>query len=64
MKKSLSAAKPPLPTFQSDQEAAEYFEAHSVASVWDQLAEAPQAELSPALARRIRDRQVRAKSPT
>ena len=63
MKKRLSPAKSPLPKFQSDQEAAEYFETHSVASVWDQLPEAPQAKPSPALARKIRDRHARAKSP-
>jgi predicted DNA binding CopG/RHH family protein len=63
MKKSLSAAKPPLPKFRSDQEAAEYFETHSVVGVWDQLPEAPQAKPSPALARKIRDRHARAKSP-
>src|ERR1035438_6300354 len=56
MKKRLSIAKSPLAKIQSDQEAAEYFESHSVAGVWDQLAEAPQAKPSPALARKIRDR--------
>jgi hypothetical protein len=49
--------------FQSDQEAAQHFETHTVVSVWDQLPEAPQAEPSPALARKIRDRHARAKSP-
>ena len=34
-----------------------------MASAWDQLPEAPQAEPSPALAKRIRDRHARAKSP-
>jgi predicted DNA binding CopG/RHH family protein len=63
MKKNLSPARSPLPRFQSDQEAAEYFEAHSVAGVWDQLPEAPQAKPSPALARKIRDRRAPAKSP-
>jgi len=63
MKKKLSPAKSPLPKFQSDQEAAEYFETHSVASAWDQLPEAPQAKPLPALARKIRDRHARAKSP-
>ena len=63
MEKNLSTAKSRLPKFQSDQEAAEYFETHSVASVWDQLPEAPQARPSPALARKIRDRHARAKSP-
>ncbi len=63
MKKKLSPAKSPLPKFPSDQEAAEYFESHSVASVWDKLPEAPQAKPLPALARKIRDRHARAKSP-
>ena len=63
MKKKLSPAKSPLPTFQSDQGAAEYFESHSVASVWDRLPEAPQANPSPALAGKIRDRHAQAKSP-
>ena len=63
MKKKLTPAKSPLPKFQSDEEAAEYFESHSVASVWDELPEAPQARPLPALARKIRDRHARAKSP-
>jgi len=63
MKKNLSPAKSPLPKFQSDQEAAEYFETHSIAGAWDQLPEVPQAKPSPALARKIRDRHARAKSP-
>ncbi|HXM45650.1 MAG TPA: hypothetical protein VN924_30715 [Bryobacteraceae bacterium] len=63
MKKKLSPARPPLPKFQSDEDAAEYFESHSVARIWDQLPEAPQAKPSPALDRKIRDRHARAKSP-
>ena len=63
MKKKLPLAKSPLPKMQSDQEAAEYFESHSVAGVWDRLTEAPQAKPSPALAGKIRDRHARAKSP-
>ena len=63
MKKKLPRAKSPLPKFRSNQDAAEYFESHSVASVWDQLPEAPQVKLSAALARKIRDRHARAKSP-
>src|ERR1035441_888973 len=63
MKKKLSSAKAPLPRFQSDQDAAEYFESHSVAGVWDRLPEAPQAKPSAALARKIRDRHAGAKSP-
>jgi predicted DNA binding CopG/RHH family protein len=63
MKKKLPPAKSPLPKFQSNHDAAEYFESHCVASVWDQLPDAPPVKLSPALARRIRDRHARAKSP-
>jgi predicted DNA binding CopG/RHH family protein len=63
MKKKLSPAESPLPKIQTDQEAAEYFESHSVASIWDQLPEAPQAKPLPALARKIRDRHAGAKSP-
>src|ERR1017187_1993947 len=63
MKKKLSPAKATLPRFRSDQEAAEYFESHSVASVWDKLPAAERAKPSPALAKRIRDRHARAKSP-
>jgi hypothetical protein len=63
MKKELSAVKPLLPKFQSDQEAGEYFESHSVAGLWDHLPEAPPAKPSPALAKKIRDRHTRAKSP-
>jgi len=63
MKKRLSPAKSPLPKFQSDQEAAEYFEGHSVAGVWDRLPETPSAKPLAALAKKIRDRHARAKSP-
>jgi predicted DNA binding CopG/RHH family protein len=63
MKKKLSTAKSPFPKFPSDQDAAEYFEKHSVAGVWDRLSEAPQAKPSAALARKIRDRHASAKSP-
>jgi predicted DNA binding CopG/RHH family protein len=63
MKKKLPPAKSPLPKFQSNQDAAEYFEGHSVASVWDRLPEAAQVKLAPALAGKIRDRHASAKSP-
>jgi predicted DNA binding CopG/RHH family protein len=63
MKKKLSPAKSPLPTFRTDQEAAEYFESHSVAGVWDDLLKRPQAKPAPALANKIRNRHARAKSP-
>lgn len=63
MKKRLSRASSPVPKFQSDQQAADYFENQSVAGVWDQLPEAPQAKPSPALAKKIRDRHARSKSP-
>ena len=63
MKKRLSPAKLPLPKFQSDRDAAEYFANHSVGGVWDQLPEARKVKPFPALARKIRDRHARAKSP-
>ena len=47
----------------SIQEAAEYFESHSVAGVWNQVPEARPAKPLPALAKKIRDRHVRAKAP-
>lgn len=62
MKKKLSPAKLPLAKFQSDKEAAEYFEGHSVARVWDQLPEVRQAKPSAALAKKIRERHASAKS--
>jgi len=63
MKKKLPPAKSPLPKFQSNQDAAEYFERHSVAAVWDRLSDAPQVKLSPVLASQLRERHARAKSP-
>jgi hypothetical protein len=63
MKKKLSPAKSPLPNFSSDREAAKYFGSHSVAGVWDKLPVAESAKPSPALARKIRARHARAKSP-
>ena len=63
MKKKLSPAKLPLPKFRSDKEAAEYFETHSMAEVWDQLPAANPAKLSAALANSIRERHAAAKSP-
>jgi len=62
-KKKLSTAKAPLPKFKSDIEAAEYFDQHSVASIWDQLPKAQQAKLSAARTRAVRERHARAKSP-
>jgi predicted DNA binding CopG/RHH family protein len=63
MKKRLPNAKVPLPRFKSDREAAEYFDQHSVAGIWDQLPEAKPAKLSAALAKKIRERHARSKSP-
>jgi predicted DNA binding CopG/RHH family protein len=63
MKKKLPRAKAPLPEFRSDKEAAEYFEERSVADVWHQLPEGQQAKPSAALAKSIRERHARAKSP-
>lgn len=63
MKKKLSPAKLPLPKFGSDKEAADYFDSHSVADVWDQLPAAQKAKPSASLAKSIRDRHARAKAP-
>jgi predicted DNA binding CopG/RHH family protein len=63
MKKKLSPAKSPLPKFKSDKDAADYFDAHSVAGIWDQLPEASQAKPSPSLTKKIRARRAAAKSP-
>jgi hypothetical protein len=48
MKRKLPSAKVPLPKLGSDEAAAEYFETHSVADVWNQLPEAKQLKLSKA----------------
>ena len=63
MKKKLAFAKLPLPKFRSDKEAAEYFETHSMAEIWDQLPRAKQGRPSAALAKSIRERHAAAKSP-
>ena len=63
MKKTLPSAKAPLPRFRSDKEAAEYFETHSIADVWEQLPEVKQAKPSAALEKSLRERHARAKSP-
>jgi predicted DNA binding CopG/RHH family protein len=62
-KKKPVPARSPLPKFKSDKEAAEYFEQHSVAGIWDQLPKAQQAKLSGALTRTVRERHAHAKSP-
>ena len=63
MKKKLHPAKTPLPKFRSDEEAADYFESHSVAGVWNQLPGTKPAKASKALEASIRKRRATAKSP-
>jgi|SRR5580704_13934288 predicted DNA binding CopG/RHH family protein len=63
MKRNLPPAKAPLPKFSSDKAAAEYFETHSVADVWNQLPEGKVVKPSKAVARSIRKRHGAAKSP-
>jgi predicted DNA binding CopG/RHH family protein len=63
MKKTLPAAKAPLPKFASDAAAAEYFAGHSVADVWDGLPAAKPAKLSKKLAKSIGERHSARKSP-
>jgi predicted DNA binding CopG/RHH family protein len=60
MKKKLPPAKA---KFRSDKEAADYFETHSVAEVWNQLPEGKPAKPSRALSKSIRERHRAAKSP-
>ena len=55
-------ARLPLPRFISDKEAAEYFETHSVAEIWDKLPPASQVKLSRTLSKAIRERHVRRKA--
>lgn len=62
MKRKLERATAPLPKFRSDEAAAEYFETHSVADVWNQLPESKPAKPSKALAEAIRDHSKVAKS--
>ena len=63
MKKKMRTSKVPLPKFGSDKTAAEYFDAHSVASLWGNLPEAKSIKLSAALVKKIRERHARTKSP-
>jgi len=63
MKTKLTVAKAPLPKFRSDAAAAEYFETHSVAEVWDQLPEGKPSKPSKALADSIRERHAATKLP-
>ncbi len=63
MKKKLTSTKASLPKFRSDKAAAEYFEEHSAAQVWDQLPEEKQAKPSAVLKKLIRERHAKAKSP-
>jgi predicted DNA binding CopG/RHH family protein len=61
--KKLLPAKAPLPRLRTDKEAAEYFESHSVAEVWDQLPEGRQVKPAEKLSKSIRERHVSAKTP-
>jgi predicted DNA binding CopG/RHH family protein len=63
MKRKLLPTRIPVPEFHSDPEAADYFESHSVADLWDQLAEGEPVKLSKVLAKSVRERQTRPKSP-
>ena len=63
MKKKLPPAKLPLPKFHSDEEAANYFDSHSIAEVWDRLPASKAAKLSPSLEKSVRARHAQTKSP-
>jgi predicted DNA binding CopG/RHH family protein len=62
MKKNPPPAKA-LPSFRSGNEIADYFQTHSVADVWNELAEVERAKPSKALEESIRERHRAAKSP-
>ncbi len=62
MKRRLQRAKEPLPRFRSDEEAADYFERHSVADVWDRLPKAEPVKVCAALEKSIRQRNAAAKA--
>ena len=61
--KRLTPAKLPLPKFRTDEEAADYFESHSIANVLDQLPDEAPIKLTPALSKQIRERHARNKAP-
>jgi len=63
MKKKLRPAKTPLPRFRSENEAADYFQTHSFAEVWNQLPEAKPVRPSKAQEKSIRERHTAVKSP-
>src|ERR1022692_4639709 len=63
MKKKLLPARTPLPRLRSDQEAADYFQTHSVAGAWDRLPKAAPVKASKRLETSIRERHTAAKSP-
>jgi predicted DNA binding CopG/RHH family protein len=63
MKKRLAPANAPLPKFRSDEEAADYFETHSVSEVWNKLPAARRVMLSKEMSDSIRERHTAAKSP-
>jgi predicted DNA binding CopG/RHH family protein len=63
MAKELTPAKLPLPKFNSDEEAAEYFETHAKDEIWDKLPGVPAPKLSKKLAKTIQERRAAAKAP-
>ena|ERR1700683_1882046 len=63
MKKKLPPAASPLPKLHTDKEAADYFESHSVAKVWDRLPAGKPAKLSASLAKSLRAKHAQVKSP-
>lgn len=63
MKQRLPTAKTPVPRFESDRAAAEYFETHSVAEIWDELPAVKPPQPAKALRTSIRERRNSAKSP-
>ena len=60
MKRRLLPATLPLPKFGSDEAAADYFETHFVAGVWNDLPESKPGKPSKALAEIIKERHAAA----
>jgi predicted DNA binding CopG/RHH family protein len=63
MKKKLPPTKLPLPKFHSHKEAANYFDSHSIAEIWDRLPGSKAAKLSPSLGKSARARHAQTKTP-
>lgn len=60
--KELAEAEWPLPDFPDDEAAAQYFETHSLANIWDKLKPVSPSKLAPEQSRKIRERHAQHKA--